>query len=152
MEKPITEKHSGLGRLFGTFFCIMIGTTLCLILALSLISWLKGTSQWIDLLYALGALAFVVAVVGLLLLIDRHPKSKGKRGWFLTDEGLLWLTASGKRIAIPWKRIQKMKWTGFMGLFIKWTDSDRGRTLQTNLGIEETEAKELISLWQEKNQ
>ena len=150
MEKPIIEKHSGLGRLFGTFFCIMVGSTLCLILFLSLISWLKGTSQWNDLLYALGALAFVVVVVGVLLIIGRYPKPKRKPEWFLTDEGLLWITSSNKRIAIPWKRIQKMKWTGFMGLFIKWNDLDRGKTLQTNLGIEETEAKELISLWQEK--
>jgi hypothetical protein len=138
-----------MGRLIGTFGCFLIGSTLCLILILSL-SWLKGTSQWKDLLPALGALAFVATVFGLLFLIDRHPKSKRKSEWFLTDEGLLWITSSNKRVIISWKQIQKMKWTGFLGLFIQWTNSDQGKKLQTNLGIEETEAKELISLWQQK--
>ena len=157
MEKPIEEKYSGVWRIFWAYFFIVMGALLGVLLTCSLVFWLKGMSPWKNLLDSLELLALIPAGVGLLILIGRYPKeNRQKIGWFLTDDGLLGIHSSGERNVISWKQIQNMKWNGFLGLLIQWNDFDENKAenmvQKCLLGIEEIEAKRLISIWREKTQ
>jgi hypothetical protein len=155
MEKPIEEKYSGLWRMFWVYFSVVLVALLSVVLVCSIIFWIKGISPWKNLLDSLEAIALLPSGVGILLFIRFFLNRKEKRqrsGWLLRDDGLLCIYSSGEKDLMTWKEIQNLKWTGFLGLLLEWNDSKNQEIKKFLLGVEEIDAKELISIWRQKKQ
>jgi hypothetical protein len=146
MEKRIEEKYSGAWRMVWLFVAIPIG----LMLIAPFGSWIVGNGFTHVLLPSAVGLVCIFFIIGFVQWLSKGQKTT----WFLTKDGLQQV-ASGERTAIAWEQIQDMKWNGFIGLTVRWNESDqKEKTVyeehRSLLGVGQNEARELMSLWQEK--
>lgn len=144
MGKPINEKFSGIWRVLWAFAAVPFAFMV-------LVSLVTGN------LDALEMCALTIGlVIGFGVIIQRISRP-GRPMWLINDEGLIRYYASGGQKKITWEQIQDMKYVRYIGLIFRWNEPQPGRNKQVlyaevreNIGVQEDEAKELISLWQKR--
>jgi hypothetical protein len=142
--KQMDEKFSGPWRMIWLFVAVIFGLMVLVSLILRNLEALKG-------------LALVIILAVAYAAIFQRMTRRGRPKWFLTDEGVVRAYDAGRHETITWGQVQDMRYDKFFGLMVRWNkpQSANGKEIRyeevrSNLGIKQDEARELISLWQQK--
>lgn len=144
MGKPINEKYSGPWRVIWLFVAVIFGLMVLVSLFLRNVVALEG-------------LALMIVLVVVYATVFQRIARRGRPKWFLTDDGVVRAYASGEQELITWGQVQDMNYVKSFGLIVQWNKPRSAKSkkiyyeqVRSNLGVEQDEAKELISLWQKR--
>ena len=124
--------------------------------------------DWHSVAFCIGTVVFIFVFTRMCLRPDSHDIHESGKTWKVTDAGLQRVYPPDKTETIRWEQIRHMKWVRWNGLIVRWEESkaehqQRGgifkkefrwdglyRTFRAKLRVQQVEARELISMAEDK--